>query len=501
MTRDTAPSWLTTAALVTLAIALHGYHFGIEDQTLYVPAIAHAVDSTLFPHDVAFFATETRFTLFDELMATAARASNLPLDVLAFATYLVTVGAVVRACQRLAFACFGAAPAAIAGTTAVVMLLPFPVAGTRVGLLEWYLHPRGPAVALILWAAVAAIDRRMIAVPLATIAAAIHPLTALWAALHVVLQGWPWQPSRWPWGLSALLILAATAMSCAPPARPPDWETTYWRHALTPQFFGVRYPLNWPWYEWVGVVAPLAILGAIAAYARHRQAPILQRVSTRMALSGSVGAVIAVALTTFPSRQLPLQPMRELHLVYFVTFLLAGGALEQWWIRGRWTMRIACAVLLIGGVLVGQPKFAHSRHVEWPGAEPSNAWARAFVWAKANTPRDALFALDPFYLRREGPDTHSFRALAERSMLAEAVHDLAPAAMSPELGARWVAESKALAGWRTFTAADFQSLQQQFGVTWVVVAQPRVEGLDCPFENEAAAVCELATSRERPRQK
>lgn len=496
MTRDTAPSWLTTAALATLAIALHGYHFGIEDQTLYVPAIAHAIDPTLFPHDVAFFATETRFTLFDELMAAAVRASGLPLDALAFAVYLATIGAVVRACQRLAFACFASETAAVAGTMAVVILLPFPVAGTRVGLLEWYLHPRGPAIALILWATMAAIDRRIVAVPLATIAAAMHPLTALWAALHVCLQGWPWGPGRRLWSRATLLFALVTmAMSCAPPARPPDWETTYWRHALTPDFFGVRYPLNWPWYEWVGVVAPLVILGAIAIEARRRQASTLLRVSTRLVFSASIGVILAVAITATPSRRLPLQPMRELHLVYFMTFLLAGGALEHWWIRGRWTLRIACVAPLVTSVLLGQPEFAHSRHVEWPGGEPSNAWARAFVWAKANAPRDALFALDPFYLRRDGPDTHSFRALAQRSMLAEAVHDLAPAAMSPELGERWVAESKAIAGWRTFTVADFQSLQHQFGVTWVVVAQPRIAGLDCPFENEAAAVCRLAVPR------
>lgn len=495
MTRDTAHSWLAVAALAALAVVLHGYHFGIEDQTLYLPAIARHLDPTLFPHDAAFFSTETRFTLFDELMAAAVRWTPLALDVVVFLVYVASLCAVIRACQRLARACFEDAASALAGTLVVVILLPFPVAGTRMGLFEWYLHPRGPAIALMLWALVAAIERRARAGPLVAFAMAIHPLSGFWGAGHVLLQGWPW---RWRLGRIAALGMTLLAVACTAPARPADWETEYWRHALEPEYFGIRYPLNWPWYEWVGVVAPLAVLAGIAHAARTRGATTLARVSGRLAVSGILGVAIAVALTASPSRRLPLQPMRELHLVYYVALLFLGCAVERWWLRGRWGLRLVCVAALVAGVLIGQPRFAHSERIEWPGRVPANAWARAFAWARANTPVDALFALDPFYLRREGPDTHSFRALAHRSMLAEAVHDLAPAAMSPALGARWVAESQALAGWPRFTPADFARLREQFGVTWIVVTQPRLPALDCPFENEAAAVCRIGAPAEIP---
>ena len=42
-----------------------------------------------------------------------------------------------------------------------------------------------------------------------------------------------------------------------------------------------------------------------------------------------------------------------------------------------------------------------------------------------------------------------------------------------------------------FTKQDFLRLQQQFGVNWIIVQGPGVEGLDCPYKNEAVAVCRL----------
>jgi len=61
--------WLLVGTLTVAAILLHGYYYGMEDQTLYLPAVAQALDPTLFPHDAAFFQTEARFTLFDETVA------------------------------------------------------------------------------------------------------------------------------------------------------------------------------------------------------------------------------------------------------------------------------------------------------------------------------------------------------------------------------------------------------------------------------------------------
>ena len=481
-TRD----WLVVGALTLTAVLLHGYYFGIEDQTLYLPAIAQALNHALFPHDAAFFQTEARFTLFDEVMALAVRGSRLSTETVVFCTYLASLAATLRACQRLLRRAFADRRAEWAGLLTLIILLPFPVAGTRLGLIEWYLHPRAPAMACMLWAALAAMEGSVAAVPLIGAAAVLHPLVAMWGTLHVAVQA---RRIRRPYWMAALLILVAT--SCTSVSRTPRWETAYWRDALTSQYFDIRYPINWPWFEWVGAVAPLVILAAIAWDARRRESTALANIAGRFCLSGTLGVILGVALTLSPSRRLPLQPMRELHMVYFVTFLFVGAALDLHVLRLRAYGRPLFFAAITVAVLLLQPSFPSSPRIEWPWRAPGNPWAQAFRWARDHTPTDALFALDPFYMRRTTADTHSFRALAQRSMLAEAVHDLAPAAMDPALGSRWMRESEDLAGWQHFTTDDLTRLADKYGVGWVVVAQPHLPGLTCPYENADAAVCRV----------
>lgn len=486
ITRATVVSWLGLIGLAVLAVLLHGYHFGIEDQTLYLPAIERVIDPSLFPHDAAFFTTETRYMLFDEAMGYAVRWSGVPLDVLVAAVHLTALLLVFGACRRLALACGIEPPALWVGLLLVVVALPVPVAGTRLGLMEQYLHPRGVALGLMMWALVASIEGRAVAIPLVVVAGLVHPLTALWGTLHVACQ---WR--RWRWLQAIGLLGASVTLACNPVSLPPADPANAWRMALSPQRFDVRYPINWPWYEWLGVILPLVLLAYFVYSARVRGNDRMARIGTRLMVSGVVGVVLALAITAVPDRSLPLQPMRELHMIYIAAFLFGGAQLEQKRLLGQWPRRLAVFVPLVLVVLAVQRHFPSSPHIEWPGRPPVNNWARAFVWAREHTPRDALFATDPYYLRRPGPDSHSLRALAERSMLSEALHDLAPAAMSPELGQRWLTEQQALANWGQFTKHDFVGLHRQFGVTWVVVAQPRLAGLVCPFENQDAAVCRV----------
>ncbi len=90
-----------------------------------------------------------------------------------------------------------------------------------------------------------------------------------------------------------------------------------------------------------------------------------------------------------------------------------------------------------------------------------------------------------------GEDYHSFRALAERSQLADAVKDAAVATMVPELGPVWVRQVEAAAGWQNFKLADFERLKAEFGVDWVLVNYPQPGGLDCRWHNDQLAVCQI----------
>src|ERR1039457_1966122 len=66
--------------LLTLAaVLLHSYHPYVEDAEIYVPAIKHALDPALYPHDAHLFTGQTRFSMFPVVMAGMGRLLLLPL--------------------------------------------------------------------------------------------------------------------------------------------------------------------------------------------------------------------------------------------------------------------------------------------------------------------------------------------------------------------------------------------------------------------------------------
>jgi hypothetical protein len=132
-----------------------------------------------------------------------------------------------------------------------------------------------------------------------------------------------------------------------------------------------------------------------------------------------------------------------------------------------------------------------SRHLEWPGSAPHNPWLQAFQWIREHTPTDGYFAAGADYMTRPGEDYHGFRALAERSLLADAAKDSAVATQVPRLAPRWQNEVEAQRGWEQFGVNDFRRLKARFGVDWVLIERPRVQGMECPYENVAVLVCRV----------
>jgi hypothetical protein len=127
--------------------------------------------------------------------------------------------------------------------------------------------------------------------------------------------------------------------------------------------------------------------------------------------------------------------------------------------------------------------------VEWPGRQPKNPWAQAFVWVRQNTPIDAVFAMDPNYLHIEGEDEIGFRCLAQRSRLADAVKDNGVVSMFPGLAEHWWSEVQDQSPWSSLGVEGFARLKKNYGVSWLILQQPGVAGLDCPYENSAVRVC------------
>jgi hypothetical protein len=63
--------------------------------------------------------------------------------------------------------------------------------------------------------------------------------------------------------------------------------------------------------------------------------------------------------------------------------------------------------------------------------------------------------------------------------------------MFPALAETWKRQVSSENGWKSFQLADFRRLRQEYGVTWVVVQQPGVAGLSCPYHNPTVLVCQI----------
>jgi hypothetical protein len=186
------------------------------------------------------------------------------------------------------------------------------------------------------------------------------------------------------------------------------------------------------------------------------------------------------------------QPMRCLYLLYLLFVLFAGGLLGEYVLKDRVWRWAALFVPLCAGMIVAQRTlFPASAHIEWPGRAPTNQWVQAFEWIRSNTPTDAVFALDPFHMHIPGEDANGFRAIAQRSMLADAVKDSGAVTMFPPIAEEWLTQVQAQSAWKTFQSRNFQRLHAEYGVTWVVLQQPGVADLECPYRNGAVLVCRV----------
>jgi hypothetical protein len=492
--------------LTAAAIAIQGYHPGLEDDAFYLAAIKRNLNPALFPHDADFFRLQFQATIFDKLIAESVRLTHLPLDLTIFLWQFAATFLILAACYQIARRCFAQARAQWAAVVTIAALLTIPVSGTGISLTDQYLHPRALATAAILAAIVAILDRhRLRAAIFLLVAATVHVIMAAFGVSLCIFLAWnlAWKSSdandekiKQPTARSALLLAALPLPWLFEPA------SEAWRQAAATRHFNLL--THWAWYEWLGVIAPLFLLYIFARIARRNHSPTLQRLSTSLLYYAIFQLAVALVLMLPPQleRLRPFEPMRFLHLVYLLMFLIAGGLVGQH-VLGKHVYRwLLLFIPLSAGMFYAQRQmYPSTAHLELPGRAPSNDWLRAFAWIREKTPRqntpiDALFALDPYYMQQPGEDFHGFRALAERSALADMVKDPGMVARIPSLAPRWLRETTATKNWENFEPADFQSLKKTFGVTWVVLAESNAANqssaaMICPYQNQAVKVCRI----------
>jgi len=474
---------LYLALLTVAALLVHGYHLGTEDQSIYLPAIKHTLDPALYPHDAEFFLAQTRPTLFPQLIAASQRVTHAPLEAVVLLWQLLSIFLVLVGCLHLARKFFPSTRAQWSAVALVTVLLTLPVTGTALFLVDPYLHPRTLATAALLFMLADVLDNRLLRAAFwLLLAALMHIQMAFYGALLALFLALPKTASQ---VRLALFFPLGTFFEPSTPA---------WREAARTRLH--HYLLRWPWYAWIGIFAPLALLWWMAGFAERSSLPLLASMSRRLAVFGAFIFAISAVLT-MPialERFTPYQPMRGYHLLYLLLMLFIGGLLGEFVLKRNAVRWLALFLPLAAAMFyVQRQTLPASPHIELPGAAPHGAWLEAFDWIKHNTPTEAYFVLDPYYVDRPGEDVHGFRAFAERSMMADHVKDSGVALLFPAIAARWQREVHARDGWQNFTAADFQRLHRDFGVDWAVLenSQPAAGQLDCPYSNHLVRVCRI----------
>jgi len=481
---------LGLAVIAWTAIAVHGYHLGSDDAEIYVPAIKKVVDPELFPFNSEFFLHHARLSFFPDLIGNSARLTRLPVDWIIFLCHVISVFLLLLAARQLLRVCFQSKRAQWAGVALLAAVLTVPVAGTALVIMDPYVTARSLSTPATLFA-IASFARNNLkrGVLWLLFTALIHPQMSVYGAAFLgclVLVPYLARLVKRPVLSPGLASMAAIPLSLQfEPAR------GVYREILSSRsYFLVS---NWAWWEWVGILAPLLLLWWFSRIAPEGALPPFQRLSRTLVVFGVVFTAAGVVLTTSErfDNFTRLQPMRSFHLLYVVFFLLLGGLVGDYLLRNR-TWRWCCFFLpLAAGMWTIQAQaYPSCAHIEWPGASYRSGWLSAFMWIRGHTPKGAIFALGPDYMTLPGDDQHGFRAVAERSSLADNVKDSGAVSVFPQLADLWKDQVVAQEGWQNFKLVDFRKLAIRYGVDWLVLERRQVvTGLICPYQNDAVRVC------------
>ena len=508
--------------LLTLGVLLvHGYHPWAEDGGLYVAGVEYKLDPSLFPHDTAFVTAHLHYSVFAPLVAALVRWSHLSLATVLFGIYLLSIGLMLYAGLRIMQLCFATRAAQWAGVALLGAWWTLPVAGTSLLLMDPYVTARSLSTPLSLLAVAAALEpwpplftrtksgetTRLLS-PLwlcdfcLVAAAAFHPLMATYALGFVLvirlLQG---RTSRWIWLALVFMVFAIAALIqwTAQPEMPPVVAAAYSRYYW--------FLSQWQWFEWLGLLGPVLIFTSLLYW---RRSPISAngRVLCRAALViAFIGFAIALCFAQehFAAHTVARpQSLRTFLLLYTVMILLLGGTLVEFatrlahhtrnpalrtWVRAAFPAFIGVMVVVMFSVQ--RASFPSSIHMEAPGRTNPNPWVQAFVWARQNTPPNALFALDARYVNTDGEDAQTFRAIAQRSAIPDFSKDGGEAAITPALAPEWQRSARATRQLSEQTDATREANLRPFGVDWLVLHADARTAQPCPYRNAAVKICRL----------
>lgn len=478
--------------LTVAALAVHGYHLGVEDAEIYIPAARKLLHPDLYPYATEFFLSHEHLSLFGQILAWTARLTHLSMDWTIFLWYVASIFAVLASCWMLAETCFSSPRARWCSVLVISAVLTMPATNTGLLLMDPYITARSFSTPLTLFALDSFLRRRYARTAItALVTAAIHPQMAAYlgfliAVIWIIEKSTRAATERTP-AYAAGVFLLPNGFYLGP-AQEPYREALYAR-----DFYFLS---NWTWYHWVGLLAPLAILAWFWKGRLRGTTPEFKRLSFALLPFGLVSILIAGVFTGSQALDMfaRLQPLRTFHLITLIFMLFLGGIIGEYAARNRaWVLPAIFLPLACGMFLVGEKTYPDSQHIEWPWQKTSpNPWVNTLLWIRQNTPSGAVFAVDSRYFKQPGVDVHGFRAISERSALADYYKDGGAVAIFPRLAVEWKQMSSATYGLNQFSAEDFSLLACRYPVTWAVVHGPAPAGMKCPYQQGGYDVCKIS---------
>src|SRR5260370_36523648 len=147
-------------AAAVAAVLVHGYHLGVDDSAIYVPAIKRVADPSLYPFGEQFFMSHARLSVFALLVGGSARLSHLPVDVVIFAWHVLSIFALLLAAWQVLGGCFESIAARWSGVALLAATLSVPVTGTALAIMDPYLTARSLSTPATLFAIVCYLSGR-----------------------------------------------------------------------------------------------------------------------------------------------------------------------------------------------------------------------------------------------------------------------------------------------------------------------------------------------------
>jgi hypothetical protein len=482
---------LRLAALTAGALFIHGYHLGVEDAEIYLPAARLFRHPALYPYGREFFLSHGRLSAFGPIVALTGKLTHLSLDWTFFAWYVATLFATLVFSWLFAAACFESERARWSAVLVMTAVLTMPVANTGLLLMDPYLTARSFSTPLTLLGVVCILERRFAWAGLAVLAtAAVHPQMAAYL-LFLILVLWVAEVNRSR--VRARVPALASAIGVIPTQFQFSPASGPYREALFSRDYFFLY--NWSWYHWLGLLGPLAILAWFWKSDLRGTRPVFKHISFALIPFGVVSIAAALLLCSSPEFQMfvRLQPLRSFDLVTLLFVLLGAGVLGEYLGRRRpWAIAAICAGLATGMFIVARRTYPHSAQIEMPARTSSNPWVNSLLWIRRNTPVDAVFAVDSRYFKDPVVDVHGFRAVSERSALADYYKDSGVVSLFPNLAREWKEMSSATYGLNHFSLAQFRRLKSEYPeVTWTVIHGSAPAGMDCPYQQKGFSVCQV----------